>query len=441
MSNSPLVSYTKLSPNCNKPRNHVIDTITIHHMAGNTTIEACGNLFASKERKASSNYGIGSDGRIGLYVDEANRCWCSSSAPNDHRAVVIEVANSGGAPDWPISDKAYNALITLCADICRRNGIKRLLWENDKSLIGNIARQNITVHQWFAATACPGPYIMRRMGDIANDVNKQLGVSVSPPIVAKPALSSEPVGNVEKFVWDYLRKCGLNDCAVAGLMGNLFAESALNPKNLQNTFEKKLGYTDDTYTSAVDDGAYTNFVRDSAGYGLAQWTYWSRKEKLLNYVKTRGKSIGDVEAQLGYLWEELQGYTGLMSKLKNVQNVRVASDAVLLDFERPADQSESVKKRRAEYSQKFYNKYAGSAAETAKPEIPNTGFTPYKVQVATESSNLNVRKGPGSSFPLAGSMGKDIVTTVLEEAHGPGAKLWGRIGDTQWIALDFTERV
>lgn len=174
MSNSPLVTYTKLSPNHSGRRNHVIDTVSIHCMAGNASVETCGALFADPSRKASSNYGIGSDGRIALYVDEANRSWCTSSASNDNRAVTIEVANNGGAPDWPVSDKAYAALLDLVTDICKRNGIKKLLWKGDKSLIGQVNKQNMTVHRWFAAKACPGDYLYNRHGQIAAEVNKRL---------------------------------------------------------------------------------------------------------------------------------------------------------------------------------------------------------------------------------------------------------------------------
>ena len=174
MSNSPLVTYTKLSPNHSGRRNHVIDTISIHCMAGNASVETCGALFADPSRKASSNYGIGSDGRIALYVDEANRSWCTSSASNDHRAITIEVANNGGAPDWPVSGKAYSALLDLLTDICRRNNIKELLWKGTKSLIGQVDKQNMTVHRWFAAKACPGDYLYNRHGEIAAEVNRRL---------------------------------------------------------------------------------------------------------------------------------------------------------------------------------------------------------------------------------------------------------------------------
>lgn len=174
MSNSPLINYTRLSPNHSGRRNHVIDTISIHCMAGNASVETCGALFADPSRKASSNYGIGSDGRIALYVDEANRSWCTSNAANDNRAITIEVANNGGAPDWPVSGKAYSALLDLLTDICRRNNIKELLWKGDKSLIGQVDKQNMTVHRWFAAKACPGDYLYNRHGEIAAEVNRRL---------------------------------------------------------------------------------------------------------------------------------------------------------------------------------------------------------------------------------------------------------------------------
>jgi len=154
-------------------------------MAGNLSIEACGSVFAPTSRRASSNYGIGSDGRIGMYVEEEKRSWCSSSGANDNRAVTIEVANDGGAETgWHVSDKAYNALIDLVTDICRRNGIKRLLWRGDKSLIGQVDKQNMTVHRWFATTACPGDYLYSIQGQIAAEVNKRLGAGEETPVPA-----------------------------------------------------------------------------------------------------------------------------------------------------------------------------------------------------------------------------------------------------------------
>jgi hypothetical protein len=174
MSNSPLVSYTKISPNKTSPRNHKIDTITIHCVVGQASVESLGNVFAPTSRKASSNYGVGFDGRIGMYVEEKDRSWCSSSASNDHRAITIEVASDTTHP-YAVTDKAYAALIELLVDICKRNGIKELKWKGDKSLIGQVDKQNMTVHRWFANKSCPGDYLYERHGAIAEAVNARLG--------------------------------------------------------------------------------------------------------------------------------------------------------------------------------------------------------------------------------------------------------------------------
>lgn len=142
----------------------------------------------------------------------------------------------------------------------------------------------------------------------------------------------------EQLIWQFLKNQGFTDAGAAGMMGNLFAESALSPINLQNTYEKKLGYSDSAYTTAVDNGTYTNFVKDSAGYGLAQWTFWSRKQNLLNYAKSKGVSIGDLNMQLEFLMQELNaGYKSLLNILKTTNSVSEASNGVLLQFERPAD--------------------------------------------------------------------------------------------------------
>lgn len=167
MSNSSLVSYTKISPNSSE-RTAPISKITIHHMAVvNGTLEGVGNTFAKSSTQASSNYGIDSNGKIALYVDESRRAWTSSNRENDNVAVTIEVANSKGAPNWEVSDKAYAALIDLCVDICKRNNIKELNYTGDKN--GNLTRHNM-----FAATTCPGPYLQNRFSNIAEEVNKRL---------------------------------------------------------------------------------------------------------------------------------------------------------------------------------------------------------------------------------------------------------------------------
>lgn len=151
---------------------------------------------------------------------------------------------------------------------------------------------------------------------------------------------------------------GLNTYGLAGLYGNLYAESGCNSRNLENTYERKLGMTDAEYTAAVDNGTYRNFVKDSAGYGIAQWTFWTRKQALLNYARSKNKSIGDLEMQFEFLYKELsESYSDVLNVLKTAKTVLEASNAVLLQFERPADQSISVQKRRAGYGETFYEKY------------------------------------------------------------------------------------
>lgn len=169
----------------------------------------------------------------------------------------------------------------------------------------------------------------------------------------------------EEKIWNFLISKGLNKCGAAGLMGNLQAESGLRPNNLQNSYEKKLNMTDDAYTQAVDKGTYSNFVRDSAGYGLAQWTYWSRKQNLLDFAKSRKSSIGDLEMQLEFLYKEISNYKNVISVLKNAKTVLEASNAVLFGYERPANQSAAVQKTRASYSEMFFKKYAKQSSGAA----------------------------------------------------------------------------
>lgn len=178
MVKSSLATVVVESPNRSSPRMSKVDTITIHCMAGNLSVESCGKLFAKSSRKASSNYGIGSDGRIACYVGEEDRSWCSSNRANDNRAITIEVANDGGAETgWHISDKAYKSLISLLVDICRRNNITKLVWSNNKiDRVNHKNGCNMTVHRDFANKSCPGDYLYSLHSKIANEVNTLLGV-------------------------------------------------------------------------------------------------------------------------------------------------------------------------------------------------------------------------------------------------------------------------
>lgn len=181
MSNSSLVSYTKLSPCNSGQRTHAIDRITPHCVVGQLSVETIGACFDHTSAQASCNYGIGTDGRVMLCVPENQRSWCSSSNANDQRAVTIECASDRTHP-YAINDKVYNKLIDLCTDICRRNGKNVLLWFGDKTKTLNYTPKSnemvITVHRWFANKACPGDYIYNRLGTIATEVTKRLGGKV-----------------------------------------------------------------------------------------------------------------------------------------------------------------------------------------------------------------------------------------------------------------------
>lgn len=226
-------------------------------------------------------------------------------------------------------------------------------------------------------------------------------------------------------IWNFLISKGLNECGAAGLMGNLKAESALNPMNLQQTYERKLGHTDASYTAAVDAGTYTNFVKDSAGYGLAQWTYWSRKEKLLNYARSCKASIGDLETQLCFLWKELsESYGSVLTTLKNAKTIREASDAVLLKYERPANQGTSVQQARAAYGQEFFDQFA---AKTNTGKEKRKMFTPRTTK--PEAGNkYYIRKASGGWSPAIKGSPTDKDCDVLSNCVGYAVGRFNEIG-------------
>lgn len=184
-----MVAYTKLSPNHSGQRTHSIDRITPHCVVGQCRVETLGNIFLPTSRQASSNYGIGVDGRVGMYVEEKNRSWCSSSAANDQRAITIECASDNTEP-YAFKDVVYKRLIELCTDICRRNGKTKLLWLGDKAKTLNYTPKSdemvLTVHRWFANKSCPGNWMYARMGDLASKVTAALGSEVKPVEQAKP---------------------------------------------------------------------------------------------------------------------------------------------------------------------------------------------------------------------------------------------------------------
>lgn len=242
MSNSPLVTYKRITSNRNSPREDKIDTITIHCYVGQVTAKKGCDYFATTDREVSANYVVGYDGSIGLSVEEKDRAWTSYSPSNDHRAVTIEVACDPFEP-YAVTDKAYKALIELVADICQRNNIKELKWKADKSLIGQIDKQNMTVHRWFMATDCPGEWLYSRMGEIASKVNAK----IKPVTTTKPTTSTQTTNNNTTLyrvqVGAYSQETGakklLNDVKKAGFTDAFIVKEGKYFKVQAGAFSKK----------------------------------------------------------------------------------------------------------------------------------------------------------------------------------------------------------
>lgn len=231
MSNSPLVDYTKISPNKTVNRNHKIDTLTIHCVVGQASVETLGDIFSKSARQASSNYGIGYDGKIGMYVEEKDRSWCTSSPSNDHRAVTIEVASDSTEP-YAVNDKAYASLLNLVTDICKRNDIKKLVWSTNKTdRVNHKNGCNMTVHRDYANKSCPGTYLYNKHGEIAAEVNKRLTGEETKPTAEKISVIYqvwEDVGNQwlpeVTNLEDYAGLYGRDVCCVYARLtkGNIF---------------------------------------------------------------------------------------------------------------------------------------------------------------------------------------------------------------------------
>lgn len=249
MSNSPLVTYTRITKNKTSPRNHAIDTITIHCIVGQWTAKQGCDYFATTDRQCSANYVVGKDGSIGLSVDEKDRSWCSSNGTNDNRAITIEVASDTTHP-YAVTAKAYAALLDLVTDICKRNGIKKLVWSTNKNdRVNHRNGCNMTVHRDFANKSCPGEYLYSRHGEIAAEVNRRLqdasnggGVVVTPPATENPT-----GGTTGATMTPYLVRVKITN---------------LNIRKGPGTNYGSTGY--------IQPGIYT-IVAESTGKGAAKW--------------------------------------------------------------------------------------------------------------------------------------------------------------------------
>lgn len=458
VSNSPLVDFTRISPNKTSPRNHAIDTVTIHCVVGQLTVEALGAGFAPTARKASSNYGIGHDGRIGMYVEEKDRSWCSSNASNDNRAITIEVASDNTYP-YAVNDTAYKSLINLLADICQRNNIKKLLWKDDKSLIGQVDKQNMTLHRWFASTECPGEYLYKKHAQIASDVNARLETEKAPEspstsVKDEPANYTKIVGtakatanqmiayikkknpNVAQSVIDMI-PFYISEGKTEGIRGDVaFAQSCIETGNF--TFPKNtcaVNISQNNFCMMGVTGTFekgNSFATPQLGIRaqIQHLKAYSSKEPLVGkcidprftYV-TRGCApyvewLGMKENPEGKGWASAKNYGSKI--LRVLEEVLQTSNA-----EKPTEPASKPSKP--------------SESETAQTKPSEKNNIPFTVEVSI--SDLNIRKGPGTNYAETGSCTGKGVFTITEVKDGAGSKTgWGRLkSGAGWISLDYAK--
>jgi len=368
------------------------DMIVLHHTGENDIDASAEQIHGWHLNQEWAGIGyhfvIRKDGTI----ERGRPEWAVGSHAYGENSHTLGIHISGDFEQAKPTENQIESCAALIADLCEKYNI-------------SCDRTHIVGHGELMPTACPGKNLQALLnnGALIDKANKYLlGIS------NKDKPPEEKLWNdIQEKIWDFFKNKGLNDYAIAGIMGNLYAESGLIPTNLQNNFEKTLGMSDGEYTQKVDSGEYgkEEFMYDSAGYGLAQWTYYARKAAMYTFAKGKGKSIGDLDTQLEFLWNELEEHSTLLAELKNAQSVREASTAFLLDFERPADQSESQRAKRAGYSQEFFDKFGGSEMRYNNlDEVPD-----WAKDTVKKWQELKILNGDGANLDLSADMVRLIV--------------------------------
>lgn len=336
-----------------------IKFIVIHYCGSLGDAEQQATYFAGGNRNASAHYFVGYKGDVWQSVDDSNIAWHCGSKKYQHptcrnaNSIGIEMCckTTGSLAkadeNWYFEDATVKSTIELTKELMNKYKIP----------VNNVLR-----HYDVTGKICPAPYVFNTGKHTWDNFKRSLsGKPIVEKEVTKKKAAPKPIDN-SKEVWDFLTNdCKLNNYAAAGIMGNLYAESGLNPMNLQNSYNKKFNVTDEAYTKNVDSGLYTKdqFIKDKAGYGIAQWTYWSRKNGLYEFAEKKGTSIGDLKMQLEYFWKEFSSnYATVRTKVERANSVREASTYILREYEKPADQSEVVAAKRADFGLTFYDMYA-----------------------------------------------------------------------------------
>ena len=306
---------------------------------------------------------------------------------------------------------AFGAAIELCAYLAKEYDIK----------VSNIVSHHEAYLAGYASGHSDCDHWLKKFNKDMDWFRKQVQDKLDSVVVVEEPVREDETVSSDKQVWDFLIGKGLSAYATAGIMGNIRCESNFISINLQNSFEKKFNVNDITYTEQVDAGT-RNFI-DSAGYGLCQWTYYSRKQALLDFAKSQKKSIGDLAMQLEYMWKEMSAKKSMMKELKAATSVQQASNIFLLQFERPAKKDDpNVQANRAKYGEEYFEKYDGSKSS--------------KYLVKIDTPVLNIRKGAGTKYKIVGTVKKGEVYTIVEESNG-----WGKLkSGAGWISLAYTSK-
>lgn len=497
-SNSSLVAYMLLSPNHSGLRTERIDRISPHCVVGQCTAEGLGDWFHKSSTQASSNYGIDKNGRIGLYVEEKNRSWCTSSNANDQRAVTIECASDKAEP-YAMHQVVYDRLVDLCEDICRRNGKKKLLWFGDKNKSLNYQPKAdemiITVHRWFANKSCPGDWLYARLGDLAAKVTSRLG-SGNVEVIPSGMQAGEFQGLTEEQVLEKVGSLFTADQKKSGIlasvsMAQFILESGYGKSELalgaNNCFGMKKSLSGNTWSGSVWDGV--SIYKKKTQEQKADGSYVTITAEFRKYPNV-GDSIADHSAYLlgakngeKFRYDGLKGCSDYKKAVQIIKDGGYATSLTyveklcsiiekwkLTQYDVTGESLDMIKYYRVRKSwgdaasqlgaysvfdnakamadkHPGYKVYDWNGKQICPAVMSGTvgGMSnadcPFTVKVSVP--DLNIRKGAGTDTSKTGKFTGVGVFTIVEVKNGKGAaKGWGKLkSGAGWISLDFASRV
>ena len=484
--NSSLVVYTKLSPNHSGQRTHSVDRITPHCVVGQLSAESICGCFTSPNRQASCNYGIGTDGRVSLCVEEKNRSWCSSSNANDQRAVTIECASDKTEP-YAMNSAVYAALIKLCTDICQRNGKRKLLWLGDKEKTLNYSpaadEMVLTVHCWFANKSCPGNWLYARMGELAAAVTAALGgVSVAglQATSLKNLSEAEAVAKIGPLFTENQKESGILACVS---MAQFILESGYGTselaQNANNCFGMKTSLSGNTWPNSAwdgksvytkktqeqnEDGSMVTITADFRKYACVEDSIADHAAYLLGAMNgskkryeglagcTDYKKAVQIIKDGGYATSHtyVQNLCNIIERWNLTQYNVVSGSTTISGWYRVRKTWQNAASQKGAFHDLTYAKQCADKnpgytvfdpAGKAVYPVPQTSSVPYAVRVSI--NDLNIRKGPGTNYAKTGQYtGKGVFTIVAESAGAGSTKGWGKLkSGAGWVSLDFCTRV